>query len=87
MQVALHSRGWGREIQKRVWYRPVFRTYVDGYEVEFSVVPNPTDRGNLGEDIPGRIGEVAVMGPSRGGYPKAEHLLHFLLLQEGYGGV
>ena len=55
--------------------------------MEFPIVPNPTSRGDLGEDIPGWIGEVALVGPSRGGYPKAEQLLHFLMLHEGYGRV
>ncbi len=87
MQVALQPRMWKREIQKRIQYRPVFRTYVDGYEVEFPIVPNPASRGNLGEDVPVWIEKVALVGPSRGGIPKAEQLLHLLLVHEGYRRV
>ncbi len=48
--------------------------------MEFSIVPNPTSRGNLRKDVPRWVGEVAVVGPSRGGYPEAEQLLYFHLL-------
>ncbi len=69
MQVTLHPRRWGREILKRIQYRLVVRTYVEGYKVQFPIIPNPACRGYLGEDVSVWVGEVAMVGPSRGRFP------------------
>ncbi len=69
MHVTLHPRRWVREVLKWIQYGPVVRTYVEGYKVQFPLVPNPACRGYLGEDVPVRIGEVALVGLSRGSFP------------------
>ncbi len=87
MQVTLHPYRWGREVMERVQYRLVFSTNVDGNKVQFPIVPNPASSGNLGEDFPVWIREVALVGPSRGGFPESEELLYLRLLQERYRRV
>ena len=69
VQVILHPKRWGGEILKGIKDGPVFRTDVNGYKVQFPVVPNPTCRGYLGEYVPIWVGEMAVVGPSRGRFP------------------
>ena len=61
MQVILHPKRWGGEILKGIKDGPVFRTDVNGYKVQFPVVPNPACCGYLGEYIPVWFGKVAVV--------------------------
>ncbi len=87
MHVTLHFSWWGGKVLKRIPYGLVVRTDVEGYEMQFPIVPNPPCRGYLGEDVPVWIGKVAMVRPSRGSFPQSEQLLHLRLLHEGYRGV
>ena len=52
-----------------------------------AIVPCATCRGYVGRDVAVFSEEVAGMGPASGGVPCDQHLIHFLLLHKGYGGV
>ena len=61
VQVILHPNRWGGEILKGIKDGPVFRTDVNGYKVQFPVVPNPACCGYLGGCVSVWVGEVAVV--------------------------
>ena len=87
VEFMLHP-AWGYgEIAERIQDGPIVRTKVEGDKVVVTTVPHSACRGYVNPLAALRVGEVAGARPSSGSLPRSEHLIHFRLLHEGYGGV